>query len=96
MGREITLNFQYRDIDGLKEMKSTAYLLSESIYYEVVDAYITFHEIPKHERGKKELTILDADSYRAFEIYCEKVTGDISEMTAVQFIEMVLQRQENF
>ncbi|HDX9587939.1 TPA: hypothetical protein ROX98_000860 [Bacillus pseudomycoides] len=96
MGKEITVNFQYQDIDGLKETKSTAYLLTEAIYYEINGNYITFRQLPVREQGKAEINVYDSDQYKALELYCEKITGDISEMTAIQFIEMVLHGQSNF
>ncbi|PEG10312.1 hypothetical protein CN676_07070 [Bacillus wiedmannii] len=90
---KITVNFHYLDVDGLKELKYEAYLLSDSVYYEVDRENITFREIPLCERGKKELTIYDSDSFRAVEIYCKAEIKNIHEMSAVEFIEAVLEGQ---
>ncbi|MDZ5609287.1 hypothetical protein U2I54_20025 [Bacillus pseudomycoides] len=96
MGREITVNFQYRDIDGLKQTRNKAYLLTEKVYYEINGNYITFRQIPLRELGKAEINVNDSDRYKAIEIYCEKVTGNIEDMTAVEFIEMLLEGQAGF
>ncbi|OXB99485.1 MULTISPECIES: hypothetical protein [Bacillus] len=90
---KITIKFHYQDVDGLKESKYEAYLLSDLVYYEFNGENLTFREIPLRERGKKELTIYDSDSYRAFEIYCGAAIENISEMSAVEFIEAVMEGQ---
>ncbi|MES5917726.1 hypothetical protein QCI44_06650 [Bacillus cereus group sp. RP37] len=90
---KITVNFHYQDVDGLKELQYEAYLLSDSVYYEVNKESITFREIPLYERGKKDLTIYDSDSYRVVEIYCKAEIKNIHEMSAVEFIEAVLEGQ---
>ncbi|PEF46126.1 hypothetical protein CON22_13225 [Bacillus cereus] len=90
---KITVNFHYQDVDGLKESKYEAYLLSNSVYYELNDENLTFREIPLCERGKKELTIYDSDSYRAIEIQCKAEIKNIHEMSAAEFIEAVLEGQ---
>ncbi|MED2184379.1 hypothetical protein [Bacillus wiedmannii] len=90
---KLTINFHYQDVDGLKESKYEAYLLSDSVYYVFDGENLTFREIPLRERGKKELTIYDSDSYRAVEIYCRTAIENIHEMSAVQFIEAVLEGQ---
>ncbi|EMA6342771.1 hypothetical protein ACO11K_003584 [Bacillus cytotoxicus] len=89
----ITVNFQYQDVDGLKESKYEAYLLSDSVCYEFNGENLTFREIPLRERGKKELTIYNSDCYRAVEIYCKAEIENIHEMSAVEFIEAVLEGQ---
>ncbi|MDA1612208.1 hypothetical protein PDK26_13330 [Bacillus cereus] len=91
--KKITINFQYQDVDGLKESKYEAYLLSDSVYYVFDVENLTFREIPLRERGKKELTIYDSDSYRAVEINCKAEIENIHEMSAVEFIEAVLEGQ---
>ncbi|MBO1579981.1 hypothetical protein [Bacillus sp. XF8] len=96
MGREITVNFEYRDIDGLKQTKYTAYLLTESIYYEINGNVVTFRQIPTRELGKSEINVYDSDRYKALEIYCENIKGDIEGMLAVEFIEMLLEGQAGF
>ncbi|MGN4385843.1 hypothetical protein [Bacillus cereus group sp. MYBKT111-2] len=83
----------YQDVDGLKELKYEAYLLSDWVYYEFNGESLTFREIPLCERGKKELTIYDSDSYRAVEIYCRAAIENIHEMSAIEFIEAVLEGQ---
>ncbi|MDM5460005.1 hypothetical protein [Bacillus cereus] len=90
---KITVNFYYQDEDGLKESKYDAYLLSDSVYYEFNGENLTFREIPLCERGKKDLTIYDSDSYRAFEVYCKAEIENINEMTAIEFIEAVMEGQ---
>ncbi|WP_195743417.1 hypothetical protein [Bacillus cereus] len=45
------------------------------------------------ERGKKDLTIYDTDSYRTVKIYCRATIVNIHEMSAAEFIEEVLERQ---
>ncbi|MFP3378913.1 hypothetical protein SB767_21285 [Bacillus sp. SIMBA_069] len=90
---KITINFHYQDVDGLKESKYEAYLLSDSVYYVFDGENITFREIPLCERGKKDLTIYDSDSYRVVEIYCKAEIKNIHEMSAVEFIEAVLEGQ---
>ncbi|PFK48649.1 hypothetical protein [Bacillus cereus] len=90
---KITVNFHYQDIDGLKESKYEAFLLSDSVYYEFNGENITFREIPLYERGKKELTIYDSDSYRSAEIQCKAEIENIHEMSALEFIEAVLEGQ---
>ncbi|KFN02079.1 hypothetical protein D0U04_08795 [Bacillus clarus] len=91
--KKVTVNFQYQDVDGLKESKYEAYLLSDSIYYEFNGENLTFREIPMRERGKKELTIYDTDSYKAIEIYCRTAIENIHEMSASKFIEAVMEGQ---
>ncbi|PFU90800.1 hypothetical protein COK92_20635 [Bacillus anthracis] len=92
MGK-ITINFHYQDVDGLKESKYEVYLLSDSVYCEFDEENIAFREIPLCERGKKELTIYDSDSYRAVEIKCKVEIKNIHEMSHVEFIEAVLEGQ---
>jgi hypothetical protein len=93
MGKEIKVKIQYQDVDGLQEVTSTAYLLSESICYEVVGDTIFVKEVPIRERGKTEITIYETDNCRAFEIYCENAQTNIADMTAVEFVGMLLQGQ---
>ncbi|MCU5094058.1 hypothetical protein [Bacillus wiedmannii] len=90
---KITVNFHYLDVDGLKELKYEAYLLSDSVYYVFDGEILTFREIPLYERGKKDLTIYDSDSYRAVEINCKAEIDNIHEMSAAEFIEAVLEGQ---
>lgn len=90
---KITVNFHYQDVDGLKELKYEAYLLSDSVYYEFNGDNLTFREIPLCERGKEELMIFDSDSYRAVEIHCKAEIENIHEMSVVEFIEAVLEGQ---
>lgn len=90
---QITVNFHYQDVDGLKELQYEAYLLSDSVYYVFDRENITFREIPLCERGKKEVTIYDMDSFRAVEIQCKAEIENIHEMSAVEFIEAVLEGQ---
>lgn len=90
---KVTVNFQFQDVDGLKESNYEAYILSNLIYYEFNGENLTFREIPLRERGKKELTIYDSDSYRAFEVYCGTAIENIHEMSAVEFIEAVMEGQ---
>ncbi|MBY0597357.1 hypothetical protein [Bacillus bingmayongensis] len=90
---KITVNFQYQDVDGLKESKYEAYLLSDSVYYEFNGENLTFREIPLRERGKKELTIYDTDRYKAFEVYCKAEIENINEMSAAEFIEAIMEGQ---
>ncbi|MDA1577573.1 hypothetical protein [Bacillus cereus group sp. TH228LC] len=90
---KITVNFHYQDVDGLKESKYEAYLLSDSVYYVFDGNNLTFREIPLCERGKKDLTIYDSNSYRVVEIYCKVEIENIHEMSAVEFIEAVLEGQ---
>lgn len=90
---KITVNFHYQDVDGLKESKYEAYLLSDSVYYVFDGNNLTFREIPLCERGKKELTIYDLDSFRAVEINCKAEIDNVHEMSAAEFIEAVLEGQ---
>ncbi len=90
---KITVNFHYQDVDGLKESKYEGYLLSDSVYYVFDGEILTFWEIPLCERGKKELIIYASDSYRAIEIQCKAEIENIHEMSAVEFIEAVLEGQ---
>lgn len=96
MGQEITITFEYRDIDGLKVTRNRPYLLTESIYYEINRNIVTFRQIPERERGNQEIKVYDSDRYKALEIYCENIKGDIEGMLAVEFIEMLLEGQPNF
>lgn len=96
MEQEITITFEYRDIDGLKVTRNKAYLLTESIYYEINGNIVTFRQIPERERGKSDINVYDSDRYKALEIYCENIKGDIEGMLAVEFIEMLLEGQPNF
>ncbi|MCU5635355.1 MULTISPECIES: hypothetical protein [Bacillus cereus group] len=50
---KITVNFHYQDVDGLKESKYEAYLLSDSVYYEFDGENLTFREIPCVNTAKK-------------------------------------------
>lgn len=90
---KLTINFYYQDVDGLKESKYEAYLLSDSVYYVFDGENLTFREIPLCERGKKELTIYDSNSYRAVEINCKTEVENIHELSAAEFIEAVLEGQ---
>lgn len=91
--KKIRVNIQYQDVDRLKESKYEAYLLSDSVYYEFNRENQTFRELPLCECGEKQLTIYDPDSYRAVEIYCKAEIENINEMTASEFIEVVLEGQ---
>lgn len=90
---KISVNFHYQDVDRLKELKYEAYLLSNSVYYVFDGENLTFREIPLCKRGKKELKIYDSDSYKTVEIYCKAEIKNIHEMSAVEFIEAVLEGQ---